>query len=96
MLHKALLVLVLLVAKEAKATDGLWLTSKAEVGYNEYFVVGGFSIEQEGITKATAGGGIKARLSDLVKIEPTCGITMDKQSLWKVTSYFKIKLEIKL
>ena len=96
MVYRALIVLALLASWEAKAADGLWLSTKAEVGYNEYFVVGGLSIGQEGITKATTGTGIKVKLSDTFKLEPTYGVTMDRSDLWKPYPYLKLKLEVRL
>tara|TARA_R110002096_G_C14290425_1_gene697472 strand:- start:404 stop:694 length:291 start_codon:yes stop_codon:yes gene_type:complete len=96
MVYKVLIALALLVSWEAKAEDGLWFASKAEVGHNEYFVVGGLSIGQEGITKASTGTGIKVRLGKAFKLEPTYGVTMDRNDLWKPYPYFKLKLEVRL
>jgi|TARA_R110002020_G_scaffold320939_2_gene536840 hypothetical protein len=93
---KVLIALALLASWEAKAEDGLWLASKAEVGYNEYFVVGGLSIGQEGITKASTGTGVKVRLGDSFKLEPICGLSMERNDLWKPYPYLKLKLEVRL
>jgi len=96
MVYKALIALALLASWEAKAADGLWFASKAEVGYNEYFVLGGLNIGQEGITKASTGTGIKLKLSDTFKLEPICGLSMERSDLWKPYPYFKLKLEARL
>jgi len=85
---------VLLISSNAMAADGLWITSKVELGYDEYFVVMGASVEKEGLAKFYAGTGVKLKLTDSFKFEPSFGLSMKRTDGWIPYSYFKLKIEL--
>ncbi len=74
----------------------LWFSPKVQVGYNDYFIETGATIESEGLIKHNIGTGIKIRLSDIVKLEPTFGVVGERSNQWAYSPYSKLKLEIAL
>jgi len=88
--------MALLINTKAMAADGLWFATKLEVGYDEYFIATKVDLGQEGLEKLCISPGIKFKLSDTSKIEPSYGLQVDRFNNWQTQSFFKIKLEMKL
>jgi len=66
------------------------------VGYNDFFIETGATLESDGFKKYTMGAGLKIRLNDNAKLEPVFGLVGERTNQWLPTPYSKLKLEIAL
>ena len=74
----------------------LWLSPKIQMGYNDFFIETGATLESDGFRKYTIGTGLKIRLSDIAKLEPIFGLVGERSDQWAPSPYSKLKLEIAL
>jgi len=91
-MKKFLCLLALLVSPSALAGE-IWFSNKMEVGYDEYFIASKVSFGANGLEKIYLTPGIKFRLDDILKLEPSWGVEVDKGDDWTPRSFFKLKLE---
>jgi len=85
--------LLLLLTSPSTFAGEIWFSNKVEVGYDEYFIASKASFGVNGLEKVYLTPGIKFRLDDILKLEPSWGVQIDQRDAWMPRSFFKLKLE---
>tara|TARA_Y100000389_G_C17264428_1_gene414697 strand:- start:24 stop:344 length:321 start_codon:yes stop_codon:yes gene_type:complete len=85
-----------LLAACALASDGFWLTTKFEVGHNEYFLVTKANFGKDSFEKLSIAPGVNLRLTETLKLKQTSGLEFRFIDQQKPQPFFNINLELKL